>query len=239
MSIAERVQELFLEIESLAREAGRRPEEITVVAATKTVGAAGILEAAASGIAHYGENRLQEAEAKAPDLSGATGLTSHFIGRIQTNKLRRILALFDVIQSVDRPEVLDKIERILAESGVTKTAYLEVNISGEGTKAGFIPEELDSWFGQKLFERYPHVVIRGLMTVGAPDGDSTEIRRDFRRMREHFEKFRRIDPRLEVLSMGMSQDFPEAILEGSTMIRVGTRIFGERAQAAPPPKSSA
>jgi len=199
--------------------AGRSPDEITLIAVTKTVAASLIEEAYNLGIRHFGENRVQEADQKIRQLSGLQPLPVwHMIGHLQSNKVNTALELFDIIQSVDS---LPKAELINRRALKKTSVMLQVNVAGEKTKGGFSPSEMTG--AVAIVSKLPNLEIRGLMTIAPAVDEAERVRSIFRRMREMRDSFG-----LEQLSMGMSDDFEVAIEEGATMIRVGRALFGER-----------
>jgi len=229
--IQSRLKVLYERIAVAAARAGRDPNSVTVVAVSKTVPVEAIEEAIRLGIKHVGENRVQEASAKFEKIGRK--VTWHMVGHLQTNKVKRALDIFDVIQSVDSVKLAETIsERALeAVSGAHKTVdvLLEVNTSGEASKFGFKPEELR--FGVEQIHALEGLRVRGLMTVGPLVERPEEARKAFVLLRNLSEDVLRMElPAVEmnVLSMGMSGDFEVAIEEGATLIRVGTAIFGPR-----------
>ena len=208
-------------LEAACRKSGRSAGDITLIAVTKTVEAARILEALDGGATDIGESRVQEAQDKFQALAGRA-VRRHFIGRLQRNKVNRAVEIFDCIQSADSLRLLEAIDRRAGELGKTQDCLVEVKISQEPTKSGLPPEELGA-----LLERakdLKNIRIPGLMCIPPFFEDPEGARPYFARARElakrHFQA--------PVLSMGMSHDFEIAVEEGSTMIRVGTAIFGER-----------
>jgi pyridoxal phosphate enzyme (YggS family) len=222
MHVAEDLREVEARIGRAARAAGRKPEEVTLVAVSKTFPAESIRAAVACGQRHFGENYVQEARAKQNELVGLD-LVWHFIGPIQGNKTREIAAHFDWVHGVDR----GKIARRLAEQrpdGLTPlNVCIQVNISGEASKSGVAPEELAALAG--LVSELPRLKLRGLMAIPEPGGDP---RPRFRLLRTLRDELNAQGLALDTLSMGMSGDFEIAIAEGATMIRVGSAIFGKR-----------
>lgn len=199
--------------------AGRSPEEVIVVAVAKGFPPAAIVEAVAAGIGHIGENRVQEAAAKRPALAGLRPPpTWHLVGHLQTNKVKLALELFDIIHSVDSLYLAEAISR---RARRPVPVLLEVNVAGEASKFGFSPRELPP--AAAAIARLPNLKVRGLMTVAPLASDAEELRPIFRRLRELRDSLG-----LRELSMGMSDDFEAAIEEGSTMVRIGRAIFGER-----------
>ena len=206
-------------IAAAARAAGRAPESVTLVAVSKTHPAAGVRQALMVGHRVFGENRVQEAQAKYPELRGEfPDLALHLIGPLQTNKVRDAVALFDVIESVDRLRLAQALAREIEHSGRRPPCLIEVNTGEEPQKAGIMPADADG-FILECRERLELPII-GLMCVPPLDEDPAP----------HFALLREIARRndLQVLSMGMSADFEKAIRFGATHVRVGTAIFGAR-----------
>ena len=209
-------------IEAAARAAGRAPESVALVAVSKTHPAAIVREALAAGHRVFGENRVQEAQAKYPALREAyPDLALHLIGPLQTNKVREALAIFDVIESVDRPRLAQALAKEMNHSGRRPPCLIEVNTGEEAQKAGIMPADADG-FIVECRDRLG-LSILGLMCVPPIDEEPAP----------HFALLREIARRngLAVLSMGMSADFERAIRFGATHVRVGTAIFGARGEA--------
>src|SRR5687767_10282955 len=219
-------------IEAAARRAGRAPEEVTLVAVSKTHPAALVREAAAAGLADFGENRVQEAEGKIADLKPeAPHLRWHLIGHLQPNKARRAARLFDLIHTVDSAALAARLERVCAEEGRGSLDVLvQVDLAGEETKSGAAEAELPAVF--EALSACERVRCRGLMTLPPFFEDAERVRAYFRRLRELRDEWggRRAFGAAGAgeLSMGMSHDFEVAVEEGATLVRVGTSIFGER-----------
>jgi PLP dependent protein len=220
VSIAENIARVRERIAAAARRAGRDPDQITLMAVSKTVEPARIREAYAAGIRVFGENRVQEFEKKAPELRELAGAEWHLIGHLQSNKANKAAELFGAVDSVDSLKLARKLEEA-AEGPLP--VLIEVNIGGEQAKSGVAPES--SGFEELLRAEFKKVQVRGLMTIPPFTEDPEGAREYFRKMKELRE---RVAPGLKVLSMGMSHDFEVAIEEGSTCVRVGTAIFGER-----------
>jgi pyridoxal phosphate enzyme (YggS family) len=219
--IGERLVEIRGRIAAACARAGRSTEQITLVAVTKGVAPRAIQQAAAAGIRDFGENRVQEAQAKRPELSGqAEHLTWHMVGHVQTNKVKTVLGLFDIIHSVDS---LHLAEAISSRATQPVPIFLEVNIAVEGTKFGFSPAELDR--DVAAITILPNLELQGLMTVAPQTPHVERVRPYFQRLRETAERLG-----LAELSMGMSDDFEVAVEEGATHVRIGRAIFGEREQ---------
>lgn len=208
--------------------AGRSPDAVMLVAVSKTVPVDRLRAAQAAGYEVLGENRVQEAAAKIPRLGPGEW---HLVGHLQKNKAARAVELFDVVESVDSAALAARLDRLVRERGSRAGArlpvFLQVNVDADPDKEGFAPDELERQLGGVL--ELPHLDVRGLMTVGWLTGGADAARPTFVRLRELSELLRGIDPRLgEGLSMGMTDDFEVAIEEGSTLVRVGRALFGER-----------
>ena len=228
MSIAENIQEVRQRIAAAAEAAGRDPSEIILVGASKMNDAGACREAIAAGIDALGENRVQELLGKY-EQNAYEGAPLHFIGHLQRNKVRQIVGKVVLIQSVGSLELLDEIEKCAAKQELVQDILLEVNIGAEESKSGFTPEETMQT-AAKMAE-YPHCHLKGLMAIPPVSEHEGDNCRYFAEMRNLFvdisaKKYDNVS--MECLSMGMSGDYPDAIREGATMIRVGTAIFGAR-----------
>lgn len=208
------------------RRAGRPAGEVRLVAATKTQPVAAVAEAVAAGVDAIGENRVQEAAAKRPFLPAAPPW--HLIGPLQQNKARTALALFDLIETVDRPAIADRLESLLAPAGRVVPVFIEVNIGEEPQKSGVLPGAT-LLLAEHLTARCPHLRLEGLMTIPPYHPDPARSRPYFAALRALAERVASAVglPRLE-LSMGMSEDFQIAIEEGATLVRLGRVLFGTR-----------
>ena len=227
-TIAENVAHIRETMAQAARDAGRAPEDIQLCAATKMNGADAVRAAIAAGVDCCGENRVQELQQKLPQGAYA-GKPLHFIGRLQTNKVKYLVGTVDLIESVDRIELLETIDKLAQKRGVVQRILLEVNIAGQESKAGFTADEA-AQLAAKMGD-YPGVRLCGLMAIPPVSEHPGDNRIFFRQMRQLFVdiKGKTYDNvAMECLSMGMSDDYADAIAEGSTMIRVGTAIFGAR-----------
>ncbi len=214
-------------IADAAARAGRDPARVTLVAVSKTVPAERLVAAVAAGLTTLGENRVQEAEAKVAAVPGAAW---HLIGPLQSNKVRRALAAFDTIESVDSVDLALRIDWIASEvrPGTRVPVLLQVNVDDDTTKAGFAPVALEARIGEIL--SLVRLDVRGLMTIGRLVERADDARPTFARLRELSQRLRDEHPALgPELSMGMSDDFPVAVEEGATIVRVGRALFGERA----------
>jgi pyridoxal phosphate enzyme (YggS family) len=206
--------------------AGRDPSEVTLVAVSKTVPAERLRDGVAAGLTILGENRVQEGEAKVADVLGATW---HLVGPLQSNKARRALEIFDVIESVDSLALAQRLDRIAGETrpGTRYPVLVQVNVDLDPAKSGFLPSDAEAAMPALL--ALPNLRIGGLMTVGRLAGSATEARQTFRGLRELADRIRGRWPGLGTdLSMGMTDDFEIAVEEGATIVRVGRALFGER-----------
>jgi pyridoxal phosphate enzyme (YggS family) len=212
-------------IASACREAGRSIEDVGLVAVSKTFPADAVREAYDAGQRIFGESRVQEALPKIELLPG--DILWHFIGRVQRNKLRKILSSFEVVHGIDSMALAEAADRIGAELGLFPKVFLQVNIANEETKGGFTPTELEAAMPALL--EMPRLEIQGLMAIPPPVDATTNARHWFselRKLRDRIETSNQV--RLPALSMGMSDDFEAAIAEGATLVRVGSAIFGNR-----------
>ncbi len=205
--------------------AGRDPSDVQLVAVSKTVAAPRLAAAVAAGLTLLGENRVQEAESKVPLLPSAHW---HLIGPLQSNKARRAMELFDVVESVDTLELGRRLDRIAAEQGrAPLEVYLQVNVDRDEAKAGFLPADLEAEL--PALAGLPHLRLLGLMTVGRLAQHPEDARPTFIRLRQLSERLRsRFEGLGRGLSMGMSNDYTVAVEEGATVIRVGQALFGAR-----------
>ena len=227
-SIAENIRVIRETMAQAAKAAGREPAEVLLCAATKMNDAAAVREAVAAGVDCCGENRVQELTQKLAE-GAYTGKPVHFIGHLQTNKVKQVVGKVDLIESVDRMELLECIEKTAAKLGIVQPILLEINIGAEESKSGFSQEEI--WQTVEKMADFPHCRLRGLMAIPPISLHPGDNRRYFAEMRNLFvdiseKKYDNVD--MECLSMGMSGDYADAIAEGATMIRVGTAIFGPR-----------
>ncbi|MBQ6160777.1 MAG: YggS family pyridoxal phosphate-dependent enzyme [Oscillospiraceae bacterium] len=228
MSIAENIAQIRARMCAAALAAGRRPEELLLCAASKMNDAERVKEAVAAGVDCCGENRVQELLQKLP-LGAYTGRPVHFIGHLQTNKVNKVVGKVDLIQSVDRTELLEAVDRTARRLGLRQAILLEVNIGAEPQKGGFSPAEtleLAAHMGD-----YPGVLLQGLMAIPPISEKRGDNCKYFAKMRNLYidiadKKYDNVS--MVCLSMGMSDDFEDAIAEGSTMVRLGTAIFGAR-----------
>lgn len=234
VGLPERLASINARIEEACRRVGRATageDSVVLLGASKTQPAAALAEAWEAGLRVFGENRVQEGLAKSRELppeimAGINGIDWHLIGPLQTNKVRAALDLFRTIHSVDRLKIAEAVDREAGARGLSIAGFLEVNLGGEESKHGFLPQDLAETV--RPLADLQHLRIVGLMAI-PPQGDSPEDSRPwFRRLREL-----RDELGLEHCSMGMSADYEVAIEEGATMVRVGTAIFGPRAPRLP------
>jgi hypothetical protein len=231
MSIAENLAQVRERIEAAARRGGRRSEDIALMAVSKTFPAERIREAYDAGLRLFGENRVQEFAGKRDSLRDLTDIEWHLIGHLQTNKASKAVELFGAVDAVDSLRLAQKLNACARQLGKTLKVLIEINVGGEAAKSGVAPDsrELDELL---LAARdLEQLEFHGLMTVPPLTEDPQQARPYFRKLRELRDQIsaRRL-PAIDMinLSMGMSHDFEVAIQEGSTCVRVGTAIFGER-----------
>jgi PLP dependent protein len=232
MSIADNFRRVQERIASAAESAGRPADEIRLVGITKYVGPREAAELAAAGCTDLGESRPQELWSKAGELALAGGppaIRWHLVGHLQTNKVRRMLPLVSLVHSIDSERLLSAINEAKAVQDDTPSridVLLEVNTSGESAKHGLAPEDLESVMATA--PQYPHVAIRGLMTMAALEGGEAMAARNFASLREVRDRLKPKLPEgasLDELSMGMSGDFEVAVREGATLVRIGSLLW--------------
>jgi PLP dependent protein len=218
-TIAERVERVRALIEAACHRSGRSPEAVTLVAVTKGVAASAIAEAVAAGVTDIGENRVQETEAKRPALADIEAAVSwHMVGHLQTNKVKTAMGLFDIIHSVDSLRLAEAISKRATKA---VPVFLEVNVSAEPSKYGFVLDELPRQ--HEAISSLPKIDLRGLMTIAPLLPSADAVRPVFSTLRNAAESLG-----LRELSMGMSDDFEVAVEEGATYVRIGRAIFGVR-----------
>lgn len=231
MSIPLNIADVRSRIATATRRAGRQPEEVVLMAVSKTHPAERIRAAYAGGIRVFGENRVQEFAAKAESLLGLPDAEWHMIGHLQSNKASKAAELFGAVDSLDSVKLADRLNAAAENENKKIPVLIEMNVGGEKSKSGVAPEALDVEDLLLAAPRFGALEFRGLMTVPPFSDDAEGARPYFRRLREIRDTIaRRKLPgiSMDVLSMGMSHDFEVAIEEGSTCVRVGTAIFGER-----------
>ncbi len=223
--IEQNLKNLLQDITDTAQAARRNPDDVQLIAVSKTVSTATIQSAWKAGQTVFGENRAQELLQKAPELPAECRW--HFIGHLQTNKVNDILPYAEWIHSVDRPRLLRYIDRAAQQHEVRPKVLLQVNMSGEETKFGVAPEHAESLLQNALEKE--HLECKGLMTMAPLHADTATIHAIFRETRELRDKLaQKYNIPLPHLSMGMSADYRIAIREGATMVRIGSAVFGER-----------
>ena len=233
MSIAENIAAIRAAMDQAALDAGRAPASIQLCAATKMNDADAVRQAIAGGVDCCGENRVQELVAKSAE-NAYEGAPVHFIGVLQTNKVKQVVGKVDLIQSVDRMNLLAAIEKEAARQNVIQNILLEINIGKEDSKSGFLADEIFHVLEQ--LPNFPHVRVRGLMAIPPicqAEGDNSRFFQEICKLSVDITAKKYDNVTMECLSMGMSDDFVDAIRWGSTMIRVGTAIFGARNYAKP------
>ncbi len=225
--VSENLNEVQNRMNSAAERAGRNPEDVLLIAVSKTKPVELMMEAYNAGIRDFGENKVQEILRKAPEMP--EDVRWHMIGHLQKNKVRQVIGKAVMIHSVDSVELAEKIEKEAEKQDLQVDILLEVNVAGEETKFGFAPEEVED--AARAISAFPRVHIRGLMT-SAPDTERPEDNRKFFRKLSDLSvdmKSKNFDNiYMSALSMGMTNDFEVAVEEGATMIRVGTAVFGAR-----------
>jgi pyridoxal phosphate enzyme (YggS family) len=226
--IARNLENVRAALARAAERSGRDPQSVVIMAVTKAFPLAEVQAACSAGLRLFGENRVQEAEAKY-GAAGLPPLSLHLIGHLQRNKARKAAELFEAVDSIDKVETAQALEAACAAAGRTLEILLEMNTSGEATKFGFAGEE-ELLAAAEPILGLPHLRLRGLMTVGPLTSDREQVRSAFRRLARLFDRLRSryAGQPLEVLSMGMSGDFETAVEEGSTLVRLGTALFGPR-----------
>jgi PLP dependent protein len=231
MSIVENVADVRQRITAAASRAGRDPGEVTLMAVSKTFAVEYIREAYTAGLRVFGENRVQEFSGKAALLADLQEADWHLIGHLQTNKAAAAAELFTAIDSLDSLRLAEKLNASAEKLGKKLGVLIEINVGGESAKSGLAPDSGELEDLLMAASELQHLEFRGLMTIPPFTEDAQEARPYFRRLRALRDQIaaRRLPTvRVEALSMGMSHDFEIAIEEGSTCVRVGTAIFGER-----------
>lgn len=224
-NLAENLRGVRTRLESAARAAGRDPAEVTLIGVSKTQPADAIRAAALAGLADVGENYVQEACPKF-DALGDLNLTWHFIGALQSNKTRPIAERFHWVHTVDRLRIAQRLSEQRPHYAPALNVCLQVHLGDEATKAGALPAELPAL--AQAVAGLPRLTLRGLMCLPPEETDPARQRHWFAELRRLFDSLRAGGLTLDTLSMGMSADFEQAILEGATHVRVGTAIFGPR-----------
>lgn len=225
MGLRSRLGSLETRLQEACRKAGRAREEVVLVAVSKRHPASAIDEAVGLGLTEFGENYVQEALDKFP----RPGANLHFIGHLQRNKVRKILPISNLVHGVGSLSVLDAVDRISGEEGLSARFLIQLHLTGEPTKTGFSVDELSA--ALDACDGLQHAKLNGFMAMAPLDGDLDAARATFARAREIAGRARNRFPEATTLSMGMSHDLEAAIREGATHVRVGTALFGERTGA--------
>ncbi len=228
MSIAENVAAIRQQIRNAALAAGRKPQEILLCAATKMNDAEAVRQAIAAGVDCCGENRVQELTAKLSE-DAYRGAPVHFIGHLQTNKVRQVVGKVDLIQSVDSLRLLEAVQKEAARQGIFQDVLLEINIGQEESKTGFLMGDMPQVLANMTV--FPNIRVRGLMVIPPicqNPGDNDKFFQEIHNLSVDITAKKYDNVSVDILSMGMSGDFADAIAWGSTMVRVGTAIFGAR-----------
>jgi hypothetical protein len=231
MSIAENIAEVRKRIAGAAQRGGRAPEEIVLMAVSKTFPSQSIREAYTAGLRVFGENRVQEFARKADAICDLVDVNWHLIGHLQTNKAAKAAESFDAVDSVDSVRLADKLNMSANDANKTLSILIEINVGGEAAKSGMVigSDELEEIL--QSAPRWANLRLRGLMTVPPYSEDPEGSRpyfRQLRQIRDGIANRKLPEVEMQVLSMGMSHDFEVAIEEGATCVRVGTAIFGKR-----------
>ncbi len=226
--VRENVRSILQQVRQTALEAGRDPQQVQVMAVTKTVAPELVNAAIAEGITLLGENKAQELCEKY-DSYCKEGVSIHFIGHLQTNKVRQIVDKVCMIESVDSVKLAREIERQCANIGKVMDVLVEVNIGAEESKSGVSPEQLPALLQE--IGQFEHIRVRGLMAIPPVCEDEQQVSQYFSQMSQLFidikqKKYDNIN--MEILSMGMSADYPIAVQQGSNIVRIGTAMFGQR-----------
>lgn len=225
--ITENIKQVFARINDAEQAAGRVPGMVQLIAVSKTRSANEIREAVVAGTIHIGENYLQEALDKQTELHNEN-IVWHFIGPIQSNKTQAIANNFDWVHSVDRLKIAQRLNDQRDAKKAPLNICIQVNISNESSKSGVLLTDLPELVQQ--INALPHITLRGLMAIPSPNQSETNLATDFARMQSSLDSLNQNGLSLDTLSMGMSGDIEAAIAAGSTMVRVGTAIFGPRNQ---------
>jgi len=228
MSIAENVARIRAEIDAAALGCGRDPSQIQLCAATKMNGTDAVRQAIAAGVSCCGENRVQELVQKQTE-NAYDGAPVHFIGHLQTNKVKQVVGHVDLIQSVDRLPLMEVIEKEAAKKGVIQNILLEINIGGEASKSGFAPDAVHGVLSKMA--QFPHIRVKGLMAIPPIshfEGENLRFFKEIYNISVDIMRKKYDNVTVDCLSMGMSDDYTDAIRCGSTMVRIGTAIFGAR-----------
>ncbi len=232
-ALAERIASVRQRIDAAARRAGREPDSVRLVAVSKFRTVEEIEDAIGAGVTDIGESRVQEAENKLRRISGP-GLTWHLVGRLQSNKAKKAVQIFDIIHSISTLDMARRVDRLARDQNATQPVLIQVQVTEEESKQGLPISEL--YAGLERMTELTNLRVQGLMTLPPYMQDAEEVRPHFARLRELRDEARArglAGPAFTELSMGMSHDFEVAVEEGATLVRVGTALFGERPASGP------
>ena len=225
--IADRLQSALETIDKAAQSVNRQPNEIRLLAVSKTKPAMMVQEAWQAGQRAFGENYVQEGLQKIQDCRELSGIQWHLIGPLQSNKCKPVAEHFDWVQSVDRRKIAQRLNDNRPANLAPLNVCLQVNISGESSKSGLSAEQVKS-LAQEIHDAMPRLCLRGLMAIPSNTDDDARLSAEFKQMQALFSQLQQSYDRVDTLSMGMSGDMAQAIANGSTMVRIGTAIFGAR-----------
>ncbi|MGO2333401.1 YggS family pyridoxal phosphate-dependent enzyme [Providencia sp.] len=234
MTIQNNISDVIAHINLAATECHRSPQDITLLAVSKTKPCEAILDAIEAGQRQFGENYVQEGVEKIQFFADRNDLTWHFIGPLQSNKSRLVAEYFDWFHTLDRAKIAQRLNDQRPSDKAPLNVLIQINISDENSKSGIKLEELEPLAQQ--ISLMPNLVLRGLMTIPAPETDYEKQCVAFHKMESAFKQLQKIYPNVDTLSMGMTDDMRAAIHCGSTLVRIGTAIFGARQYDAQPEK---
>ena len=200
------------------------PHKVQIIAVTKTLSYNTVLEAQKAGLNNIGENRVQETEAK--NIKKINKLKIHFIGSLQSNKVKKAVEIYDVIQTVDRYKIAEKINTEAKKIQKKQKILLQINISNSKTQSGIKPEQAESFI--ERIDKFKHIKTIGLMAIGPNTKNSKTINESYKQLNKRFQKIQKKHSEIKELSIGMTTDYKIALKNGSTIIRIGTKLFGER-----------
>ena len=224
MNITHNLNFFIKEFEETCKKAKRNPQGIKIIGATKGQSIESINAAISSGISNFGENFVQEAEKKMDFVN--PNAQWHFIGSIQSRKTKKIASLFQWVHSVDRVKIAQNLNKHRPIDKGALNICIQINIDNEPSKSGIMVKDTKNFILE--LQNYEMLKIRGLMSIPKPHSDLSKQRKGYEKIKNHFNELKKTFPFLDTLSMGMSGDYKAAIFEGSTMVRIGTRIFGPR-----------
>ena len=224
MNITHNLNFFIKEFEETCKKAKRNPQGIKIIGATKGQSIESINAAISSGISNFGENFVQEAEKKMDFVN--PNAQWHFIGSIQSRKTKKIASLFQWVHSVDRVKIAQNLNKHRPIDKGALNICIQINIDNEPNKSGIMLKDTKNFIFE--LQNYEMLKIRGLMSIPKPHSDLSKQRKGYKKIKNHFNELKKTFPFLDTLSMGMSRDYKAAIIEGSTMVRIGTRIFGPR-----------